>query len=90
MKKQQTLKRNYHGYEIISVQNLEPVENSDGWKHTVFNNEEEQVGTAHTLSDAIWLARNVMASGEVVQAPEPGAGDTQDPNSDIPESEEHE
>ena len=69
MNERQRIERDYHGYKVISVQELEPVENSDGWEHSIFNQDGDQVGTAHTLADAIWLARNIITA-PVVAEPE--------------------
>ena len=37
MRDPQHLERTYHGHRVISIQNMEPVENSDGWTHTVYD-----------------------------------------------------
>ena len=86
MSERQKLERDYHGYKVVSLQLLEPVENSDGWEHSVLDKDGVEIAFSYTLADAIWLTRNYIAAIPTVESePEP-----EQPDTNTPETEENE
>jgi hypothetical protein len=73
MRDPQELERIYHDHRIISIQNMEPHPDGDGWIHSVYNDSKTLVGTFGTLGDAIQCAKRAKYPGMNLstEAPEP-------------------
>ena len=96
MRDPQHLERNYHGHKIISIQNMEPVEKSDGWTHAVYDENKTLSGTFETLGAAIQCAKRAKHEAVAVDVDgsikpiEDLSYEPEETETDLPETEENE
>lgn len=100
MRERQKLERVYHGHKIISIQNEEPVENSDGFSHTVYDKSNTLIGgTYSTLGQALKTAKYGVNPDSTLSGTTTWSGDdakavveslNEETETELPETEEHE